>query len=259
MRARGQDGFSLLELIVSLSLSTLVLIGVISMATTAIRNEYVGIKAGQVSGITLTALDAMNRELENATYIRAGTTPTGTRPRPGVTNFTGGGNGVFGCLNFSPTLKGVPGINGGSGKPDNSQAGNAGFGCFHYCVKAGATPGRFDTLYRYPQAGVYMNIADPTAFAAPVCGDPDAYGSTQDVLVINNVSTMDEATNPNYFARETVGAALTGNILVHFIVGNSTNTTNPPAGTFRPPTPIAMKVDATITPQRSYEWVGGSE
>jgi prepilin-type N-terminal cleavage/methylation domain-containing protein len=68
-RRRRQAGFSLLELIIALSISSIVLIGVFSMTTSMIQYEVEGIRKGSVNGWSLASLMSMNREIENSSVL----------------------------------------------------------------------------------------------------------------------------------------------------------------------------------------------
>jgi len=204
VRIKKEDGFSMLELIISLSLSTIVLIGVISMATQVVRNEYGAIKSGEVSALTLNGLDAMNRELEKATYIEP------------ASPSAGGGSLISGCLNYSSVLNGMAGLDSGSGKIDASNPKKMGF---IYCVRSSGTPGRFDSLIRHPQVGTY----DPSCpMAHPACGAAGTY----DVIIGNNISLYDGYGAGNYFQRDDT----VGGIRMHYIVGNATGSTTAARG-----------------------------
>jgi hypothetical protein len=232
MRKNPAAGFSLLELVISLSLSTIVLIGVISMAAQVIRNEYGTIKTGEVSALTLNGLDAMNRELEKASYIAPGLPAAG------------GGKVISACMNYSTIMAATPGINAGTGSLDGGAIKS-----FYYCIRDSGTPGRFDSLLRYPPYGSGAALYGTTCPYTP----PASCGAgTFDVIIGNNISLMDGYGAGNYFQRDDT----VGGIRMHYIIGNSTASTTAAAGTVAMPIPVAYKFDTWVTLSKSYQITG---
>jgi hypothetical protein len=209
-RLKRSLGFSLLELMVSLTLSTVVLIGVISIATQVVRNQFQTIRSGEISGQTLAALHAMNRELEQATYIDP-TAPT-----------TSGDDIVSGCLNYSPQMVTL----NGDGRIDSTKP----IQSFYYCVLVHGTPGRFDSLLRYPPFGQYGATCPITT---PTCG-----AGSYDAVVGYNFSKIGSS---SYFTRDDT----TGGISMNYIVGNATPTAQVKI-------PVAYIVQSKITMAKSY-------
>lgn len=87
-RRRADAGFTLLELIIALSISTIVLIGSFSMLSSMVQYEVEGMRKGSINGWSLAALVAMNREIENANVL--------VYPPPG-----GSSNAMSVCTNWS--------------------------------------------------------------------------------------------------------------------------------------------------------------
>lgn len=246
---RRDAGFSLLELIISLSLSTIVLIGVIILATQLLRNEAQTLKSGQVSAQTMASLSQMNRELEQATYLAPGL--------PG----TAGSNIISGCINYSSTL-------GASSSCCASQpcvATTVGYGqidcsrtvqSFYYCVAAGSgVQGNLDSLLRYPAFGnISAGVSDKCPYnggTAPACTLADA--TSHDVVISKNMSHSPAAPLAGfYFKRDD---AISG-VDVDFVVGYATPVVKgqgtATAGFVGLAQPVAYYVDSKITMQKNF-------
>lgn len=94
-KRRSQAGFSLLELIIAISLASLVLIAVTNLAASAVRFQMEGIRKGSVTGWSLISFMAMSRELENGNVLVA----------PNTT----GGDLAYVCNNWSRLMAASPG------------------------------------------------------------------------------------------------------------------------------------------------------
>lgn len=68
-RRRRNAGFTLLELIIALSISSIVLIGSFSVLTSMVQYEVEGMRRGSINGWSLAGLVAMNREIESANAL----------------------------------------------------------------------------------------------------------------------------------------------------------------------------------------------
>lgn len=75
----GRSGFSLTELVIAMLLSSFVLIGIIGISSQMVRFEVEGMKKGTVTGWSLVALTAMNKEIEDGTVLAYPTNGTGAR------------------------------------------------------------------------------------------------------------------------------------------------------------------------------------
>lgn len=76
---RGRAGFSLTELIISMLLSSFVMIGIVGIASQMVRFQVEGMKKGSVTGWSLVAITAMNKELEDGTTLVYPTNGTGSQ------------------------------------------------------------------------------------------------------------------------------------------------------------------------------------
>lgn len=212
---KNEQGFTLIELLAAMLLSTLVLVGIISLATNMIRYQFDSMKRGEVSGLNLVALSNMHRQIERATYLQA---PT-----------TAGGNEIRACEGYSSIWSGplTPGQMSGM-----SQRG------FVYCVDespacpSGSPVANCPTLYHYDFPGVCPPPAVGTCGAV-------VSGVTPSVVIYRNFFKGD--TQTNYFWRNNV----VGGVEVNYIVGLSTSSANRP-------NPIAYKVRTRISMAKSY-------
>lgn len=66
---RGRAGFSLTELIIAMLLSSFVMIGIVGISSQMVRFQVEGMRKGTVTGWSLVAITAMNREIEDGTTL----------------------------------------------------------------------------------------------------------------------------------------------------------------------------------------------
>lgn len=125
-RPAGGRGFTLTELVISLTLSSFILVGIVGVASQMVRFQMEGKTKGDVTGWTLISLNKMNKELEDATVLDYPTTT---------------GDYISGCSNYTRITP---------GKIDASLATTA----FWYCVSG-------NQLMRYQSVGA-CPMAAPT-------------------------------------------------------------------------------------------------
>lgn len=75
----SRAGFSLTELIISMLLSSFVMIGIVGIASQMVRFQVEGMKKGSVTGWSLVAITAMNKEIEDGTTLVYPTNGTGSQ------------------------------------------------------------------------------------------------------------------------------------------------------------------------------------
>lgn len=231
---KSKRGFTLTELVISLSLSSFVLIGLISIATAIVRNHIGAIKRGEANGITLYALQQMNREIELATHIQPNFPAVGNPP-------TGGSTQLKGCVNWSRYMAGGTSATTGGGQVD-TDTGAPGYIApywFAYCIRAEAadSQGRAqNSLFRHQAAG----CPDLTSLPA-TCGTAGA-GETVSAVVFNRFYP-DGGTN-------VFGRTSERRIITRYVVGAST----PTAGD---PNPVFYRVETAVTPEKALSLPGG--
>jgi len=100
-RHRRSSGFSLIETIVAVCLSSVVLMGVFSLMTSMIRNEISGMRDGTVTAWSLASIGAMNNDIPAGSYLSY----------PVVGAAAGSPDGLVICTNWAPNAGG-PGTAG---------------------------------------------------------------------------------------------------------------------------------------------------
>jgi hypothetical protein len=223
-----RGGFSLIELIMALVLSTFVLVGIITVASQMIRYEMEGSSLATVSNWDMVSMQQMSLELQNGTSL---VSPSEAAPTSAV---------LSGCGNFSQQQLNTI---GGTGKLDPL----AGISSFYYCVwPAGSTPTGTPWLLHYScTPATNPNCTCP--MATPTCGQ-----GTYDV-VAQNIWPLNPSNN-YYFVR----ADDVSGVQVEFTVGCATPTYGTSGGS-APSTcpknvqvPRYVQINTKIGMQKSY-------
>ena len=189
----GIEGFSLIELIIALLLSTFVLIGVVGVAAQMIRFQMEATKHGEVTGWVLLSLVAMQRQLEGASVLYCPNAANGACLGGDETEF------LSGCTNYSRHLSQPIGV----GLRIDASKENV---SFYYCVDD-------DKLLRYEKKGTPTSCPiSPT----PVCG------SGNFKIIASHFYQIDA--NTEFFAR----AQDIAGVELRFMIGIATPTPNIP-------------------------------
>lgn len=238
MTRKPNAGFTLIELILSLSLSTFVLMGIVMVAASAMRAHFEQIRKGEANVYTLYSAQQLTRDLEEATYIPPNFPPAGA----------GGGNVLKGCKNYSPILNAqgdgrYDKTDGGPYDPDGAGASPPTSFYFVYCVKVEAndTPrlkaDGTTTPWAPPQRSLYRYTGSPCADTLPT---PENTCGTGGEVVVSNRFYPYSDTNPDA-ARFFRSSANERRVRLRYSIGISTPTQNVP-------TPNYFLVDTMITP-----------
>lgn len=231
MRRRGsrRGGFTLLEIIIAISLASMVFLAMMGISGSIIREHLDSVRDGQVSTMTLYSLDAMNREIESATHVD-----------PTQFGHPASGDSIGFCEDYSADLATENGTGAIDSNVNNVKT-------VIYCVDGANTtpsgtwwqPGQIDAngnnLWRYEldkscsfaalPAGICTSAATPTACVAPP-GNTTWCGGK---IIANNIWPADvppaSATPPPYFQASASGG---NQITIEYIVGHSTPVTNIP-------------------------------
>ncbi len=202
------SGFTLVEMIVAVALSSIVMVGLIDITASMLQRHFEGIRHGAVDSETLYSLDQMRLEIEAATYY---SNPSTSSPAS---------LSIQGCGNYSSTTNLGPQIY--TAAPMTS---------FAYCVQnpcassvvpcdpSGYT-GPYD-LVRYSSTGGCSSIS---------CG-----GGGGQTLVYQNVYLEPSFSSPFYLNSQF------GGIDMHLVVGY-------PVATAVEQTPTYYQIDTTFVP-----------
>jgi prepilin-type N-terminal cleavage/methylation domain-containing protein len=117
---KKRSGYTLIELIMALSLVGLVVIGVMSILSSMLQFSIQGTTRGDISGVTMLGLSRMTKEIEQATILTLPTTD---------------GKQIAGCINFTRL---------GSTAYDTDQPTS----WFNYCIKTPAA-GEVQGIFRH--------------------------------------------------------------------------------------------------------------
>lgn len=211
---KARFGFTLVEMIVAVALSSIVMVGLIDITASMLERHFEGIRHGAVDSETLYSLDQMRLELEAATYYSNPSTSSSASMS------------IQGCGNYSMQPITLP-----NGTQTNQIYGAQPISSFAYCVQnlcaSGAVPcdpsgytGPYD-LVRYASSGSCMSIS---------CG-----GGGGQTLVYQNVYLEPSFSNPFYLNSQF------GGVDMHLIVGY-------PVATAVEQTPTYYQIDTTFVP-----------
>jgi prepilin-type N-terminal cleavage/methylation domain-containing protein len=214
-----RKGFTLLELVIALALSSIVLIGVFSMMASMVQYEAEGLRKGSVNGWSLASLVAMNREIEGASVL--------------VYPTTGGQDTLVVCSNWSRLMTGGGGVintNGGATSSFSSYCWDSTSNILRRKVTAGACP-------------------NSLGYVPPAC-TALAYGGASSMMATGVY--RDTALDPFFTADPTS----TGTIRIRYIVGNPAAGASPNEGNglTKFTNPQSMAFDTRVTLDKA---VGG--
>lgn len=210
-------GYSLIELMIAMSLASIVMVAVVSVSSSLIHFQVEGMRKGRVTGWALMSVMTMNREIEDANVL--------------VHPLTGGADWVVVCNNWSRLQSAA------DKRMDTTLPVRVVYYCF---LETGTNPDR--PLYRYINVGAYPAVSCPASFTPPACGNTSpGFAYTEMGIVASGVYRT--ATNP--FTREPTGKGLN----IDFRIGNPAPTG---AELVKTPVPVTMPVKITIAMQKQY-------
>jgi|CXWL01.1.fsa_nt_gi prepilin-type N-terminal cleavage/methylation domain-containing protein len=210
----SQAGFTLIEVVVAVSLSSMVLIAVVSVSTSIIREHMDAIRKGTVTGWSLVSFTQMSREIENANVL---VSPAAA----------GSSNLLVLCNNWSRLLAASP-ICGGGDLRLNCAA-TAPVEVIYYCYNPAEK-----VIWRYYNSGLALTC--PAAVPAVACDGSPAF--PQKLQVAINVEPLEPANLP-LFTRSAIGE-----LTIRFAVGEQQATVNRQ-------NPISRPFDATFVLQKA--------
>lgn len=218
---RSRAGFSLTELIISMLLSSFVMIGIVGIASQMVRFQVEGMKKGSVTGWSLVALTAMNKEIEDGSTLVYPTNGTGARDSLTI------------CKNYSHSRNG-PGSGGALDGSTNVER-------ISYCYDATA-PGHIRRMVSTCDPG---GVPGACAAGCPALGvAPGACSGFPEVVATgvyrHNVANTAFPGNELFRRADEVGG-----VQIRYIVGNPTPTTNMPM-------PQTMSFDLKFAMNKQY-------
>ncbi|HAZ08946.1 MAG TPA: hypothetical protein DCZ01_10595 [Elusimicrobia bacterium] len=216
MKARSR-GFSLVELLIAVSLGAIILAAIFGLTTSMVRFQIEGLRKGTTVGWSLASLTVMNKEFENADVLVL----------PNWSTFTS--DAAVGCTNWS-RIRG--------GRHDTSR--NALL--FYYCLDTSSVPNRLRRM-----SAEAATVTCPTSPPPlPAC---DATGSIPGPGVKSNDVIATNVYKNSGSAIFTSDSAING-LRIKFVIGEETYA--PTAGQPDLVNPQFIKIDTLVTINRAY-------
>ena len=187
-----QKGFSIIELVIAVSLASFVLVGVASIAAQMARNQVEGIRSGTATGWAVISYVAMSKEIEDANVLAFP-----------IANGAGSDSIII-CKNWSRVV---------GGRLDATNDASV----VQYCLDTSAASNF--VLRRYENTGPAVACPDPGVPAA--CTATPA-GTWTDTSVVG--FRVERLSGGNVFTRDNS----IGGVRVRYVVGRQTPTTNDP-------------------------------
>ncbi|MBI2384937.1 MAG: hypothetical protein HYV14_02875 [Elusimicrobia bacterium] len=219
----GSVGFSIIELVIAISLASFVLVGVATIASQMARSQIDGIRSGTVTGWSLVSYLAMAKEIEDANVLAFP-----------IANGAASDSLIV-CKNWSRVQTG----------PDRRLDKNAPglVSVIQYCVDS-SDPANL-VLRRFANVGAYPAVTCPDPGVPVACtaspgGTWNENGAGAGVSVIG--FKLEKLSGfPNMFTRDNS----IGGVRVRYVIGRQTPTSNEP-------NPKSTPFDIGIAMQKQY-------
>ncbi len=217
---RTSGGFSIIELVIAISLASFVLVGVATIAAQMARSQIEGIRSGTATGWSLVSYQAMSKEIEDSNVL--------AWPKDDLTS----ADAVVVCKNWSRAQTGPDQrLNTNTDPPGGNLV-----TVTQFCVDPAAPvpPQTGFTLRRLSRVGLPPTVTCPAAVAAPAtCGTtPSApWGAWTETGVVGfRLEKIPGAYTgaPNVFLRDNS----IGGVRLRYVIGRQTPTTNEPTPKF---------------------------
>jgi type II secretory pathway pseudopilin PulG len=219
---RRSSGFSIIELVIAISLASFVLVGVATIAAQMARNQIDGIRSGTVTGWSLVSYLSMAKEIEDSNVLAFP-----------IANGAASDSLIV-CKNWSRVIGGRINVN-----PDPPGADFV--TVIQYCVDS--TDAANLVLRRFANTGTAVVCPDPgvpVACTAAPGGTWNENGAGNGIGVIG-FKLEKLAGFPNVFTRDNS----IGGVRVRYVIGRQTATSNDP-------TPKSTPFDIGIAMQKQY-------
>lgn len=189
----GRKGFSIIELVIAISLASFVLVGVATIAAQMARTQVDGIRSGTVTGWSVLSYIAMAKEIEDSNVL-AYPTVNGSSS-----------DSLLLCKNWSRVV---------GGKLDAAGTTSV----IQYCVDTSDATNFI--LRRYENTGAAVACPSP---GVPVACTASPGGTWTDTSVVG--FRLEKLTGfPNVFTRDNS----IGGVRLRYVIGRQTPTTNDP-------------------------------
>ena len=219
---RKDSGFSIIELVIAISLASFVLVGVATIASQMARSQIEGIRSGTVTGWSLVSYLSMAKEIEDANVLAFP-----------IANGASSDSLIV-CKNWSRVVGGKLNTNVAPPGADSVTA-------VQYCVDS--TDAANLVLRRFANTGAGVTCPDPgvpVACVAAPGGTWNENGAGNGISVIGfHLEKM--AGFPTVFTRDNS----IGGVRLRYVIGRQTPTTNDP-------NPKSTPFDIGIAMQKQY-------
>lgn len=219
-RPLNKKGFSLLELVIAVSLASFVLLGVATVASQMARSQVEGIRNGTATGWTVISYMAMSKEIEDGNVLAY---PVAD----GASADT-----LIICKNWSRAQGALPGGKLNATDPVTSAA--ADVSVVQYCLDS--TDATNLILRRYENTGPAVTCPNPAVPVACTAAPTGTWTATGVVGI-----RVERLSSASIFTR----ANSSGGVRVRYVVGRQTPTTNDP-------NPQSTPFDFKISMQKQY-------
>lgn len=212
---RTSRGFSIIELVIAISLASFVLVGVATIAAQMARSQIEGIRSGTATGWSLISYQAMAKEIEDANVLAWPTTHLQAS------------DSVVICKNWSRSI-------GGKLNTNTSPAQADWVTVTQFCVDptAPVPPQTGYTLRRLSRRGAAVTCPTPVASPASCGSSPSSpFGAWTETGVVGfRLEKIPGAYtgSPNIFLRDNN----IGGVRLRYVIGRQTPTTNEPIPKF---------------------------
>lgn len=199
-------GFSIIELVIAISLSSFVLVGVATIAAQMARSQIEGVRSGTVTGWSLVSYLSMSKELEDANVL--------AYP---IANGAAA-DAVVVCKNWSRVQ------NGPDRRLDTNAPGLV--SVIQYCVDSSDPTNLI--LRRYANVGAYPGVVCPDPGVPVACVASPAGTWTQRGVVGFRLEKL--SGYPSVFTRDNS----IGGVRLRYVIGRQTPSANEPIVKFTP-------------------------
>ena len=221
---RKSEGFSLIELMISVSLASFVLVGVATIASQMARNQVDGIRSGTVTGWSVVSYTAMAKEIEDANVLVFPVNNGDTADQ------------IVICKNWSRNVGPGP-FPGGPGDRLNTDPGFDADGVakgtvyvIQYCVDPTLPPvGQTGfTLRRYANVGFPPGVSCPTAGMPVACNLAGPGWTKNDIVGFRLEKIVGPPAVPLMFMRDNT----IGGVRLRYVIGRQTASVAQPVPKF---------------------------